>query len=262
MKRIQLFELEDFPWFPAILRNMVMDYLQLVVNKFGLYRPAYPLLVKLQNKTNCFTIIDLGSGSSGPLLDILKYFEEKDIRNLKLVLTDFYPNPEAFAQVQKQQPDQVSFVSSPVDARHIPRELNGIRTFFNTFHHFTPPDARHILEAAARSGQSIAIFELAGRNPLTIFYIILSPIFTLILTPFLKPRSLTRFFLTYIIPLIPLVVLWDGLVSSFRTYSRQEFQNLTGSIENSGYLWEYRRIKGRFGTRISCMLGYPNKTRN
>ncbi len=259
MKRMQLFELEDFPWFSGTIRNLVTDYLGFLVNKFGLYRPVLPRLGQLLQELNCFTLIDLGSGGSGPVLDILKYFNSRGILDLQVVLTDFYPHLDAFKKVQYQAPENISFVSSAVDARLIPTELKGFRTFFNTFHHFNPLDARHILTATAESRQGMAAFELAGRDFLTILFILLSPLIALILTPLIKPLTLSRFILTYIIPIIPFIVVWDGIISNLRTYSPAELNSLTGSIKISGYKWEYGRLKGRFGTRVTYLLGYPEK---
>jgi hypothetical protein len=41
----------------------------------------------------------------------------------------------------------------------------GIRTMFTALHHFRPPQARGILEDAARKGSGIAVFEPLSRSP-------------------------------------------------------------------------------------------------
>ena len=51
-----------------------------------------------------------------------------------------------------------------MDATHVPRELAGLRTLFNGFHHFRPLDATAILADAVRARQPIAIFEASRRS--------------------------------------------------------------------------------------------------
>ena len=53
------------------------------------------------------------------------------------------------------------------------------------------------------------------------------PVFAWILTPRMRPFRWSRLLLTYLLPLIPLVVLWDGLVSCCRTRTPQELLALT-----------------------------------
>lgn len=45
--RVQLFELEDQPWFPAAIRDHATDYLHFMQTKFSLHQPALGLLKNL-----------------------------------------------------------------------------------------------------------------------------------------------------------------------------------------------------------------------
>ncbi len=60
---------------------------------------------------------------------------------VRVTLTDKFPNLEAFERARSQSGNMIEFVTEPVDARAVPRELKGFRTIFNSFHHFRPPDA-------------------------------------------------------------------------------------------------------------------------
>jgi hypothetical protein len=55
---------------------------------------------------------------------------------------------------------------------------------------------------------------------------ILMGLLLLVITPFYFWRSPGHLFFTYIIPVIPIVVVFDGLVSSLRTRSAEEVQAL------------------------------------
>jgi hypothetical protein len=113
-------------------------------------------------------------------------------------------------------------VRTPVDARAVPRELIGLRTLFNGFHHFKPEDARAILLDAANARQPIAIFEASRRTFKTILPVLLMPLFVWVFTPMMRPFSWKRLLFTYPLPCVPLICLWDGLVSQLRAYTADE----------------------------------------
>jgi len=69
------------------------------------------------------------------------------------MLTDLYPNHEAFERVAKENP-AIDAIHEPVDATAVPERLTGLRTLFSGFHHFRPAQARLILRDAVDSGWS------------------------------------------------------------------------------------------------------------
>ena len=101
MKRIHLFEFEDQKWFPSFLRNYGTDFLQFLSNKTKMYKPVIPVIKKGLQKSKNDQIIDLGSGGGGGLIWLNSELK-KDIPNLKIILTDFYPNISAFKFTKKE----------------------------------------------------------------------------------------------------------------------------------------------------------------
>ncbi len=250
MKRIHLFEFEDQSWFPAFLRNYGTDFLQFLSNKTKMYRPIIPVLTNLLDKSNTCQIIDLGSGGGGGFIWLNDELKNDKVPNLKVVLTDYYPNITAFKHTQKQS-SNFSFIPEPIDAKNVPSNLRGLRTMFLSFHHFKEKDAIQILQNAVNSKESIAIFEAQERSFASILAMLFSPISVLFATPFIKPFTLGRILFTYLIPIVPLFVLWDGVVSSFRTYSLKEMNELIKKVENhESYVWETNRIKSGPGVII------------
>jgi len=67
MRRVQAFELEDQPWFPAVIRDLATDYLHFLQTRFALHEPAVPLLADALAATGATAIVDLCSGGGGPL---------------------------------------------------------------------------------------------------------------------------------------------------------------------------------------------------
>lgn len=253
MRRIHLFEFEDQKWFPSFLRNYGTDFLQFLSNKTKLYEPIIPIIVKGLQKSKTNQIVDLGSGGGGGLIWLNSELK-KDIPDLKILLTDFYPNIPAF-KLTKKKADNFEFIEEPIDARNVPLELKGLRTQFLSLHHFKPADAKLILQNAINSKNSIAIFEAQERSLPSVLAMIFSPISVLLTTPFIKPFKIGRIIFTYLIPIVPLFVFWDGIVSSLRTYSVIEMKKLVACLDGfDSFDWRIDKIKSGPGV-VLYLLG-------
>ncbi len=255
MGRIHFFELEDQEWFPATWRNYGTDYLQFISNTAKMYKSVVPIIQKGLDAAGNNQIIDLASGGGGGLLwlnaELLKTNPD-----LKILLTDYFPNITAFERTKKVA-GNFDYISSPVDARDVPPNLKGLRTQFLSFHHFKPRDARLILQNAIDTKIPIAIFEVTERSIPSLISAIFSPIAVLLLTPFIRPFSIGRLFFTYLIPIIPLFVMFDGIVSCLRTYSVKEMNDIIDRLENKdSFTWDIGKAKTG-PAAVSYLLGVP-----
>jgi hypothetical protein len=262
MRRFHLFEFEDLAWFPKLWRDMMTDILQIIMRDFKIYDPAASLIQKLIAQVQDSRIVDLCSGGSGPWLKLHELMEA-DGHQPHLLLTDKYPNIETFEYVMRQSAGKINYYPHSVDALDIPSKLEGIRTFFNAFHHFRPPVARRILQNAIDNRAPIAIFENTERqwfNLIIMFF--LTPFFVWFLTtPFIRPFKLSRVFWTYIIPIVPIALTWDNLVSHTRTYSPDELRALIDGLEgHETYEWEIGQyISPKIKSRVTYLLAYPRE---
>lgn len=242
MGRIHLFEFEDQSWLPAFLRNYMTDFLQFLSNKTAMFNPVVPLIEDTLIKIGTNSIIDLGSGGGGGLIVLNEKLKVK-IPELKITLTDYYPNITAFEHT-KSLADNFEYISSTLDARNVPVELTGLRTQFLSFHHFRPGDAAQILQNAVDTKNAIAIFEAQERSFSSILAMLFSPLTVLFITPFIRPFKTGRLIFTYLIPVIPLLILWDGIVSSIRTYSVKEMNELVKELKRKdNYHWKIGKLK-------------------
>lgn len=79
----------------------------------------------------------------------------------------------------------------------------------------------------------------------------------LLLTPLIRPVELGRILLTYLPPVIPFFVLWDGLVSVLRTYSSNEMLALARAAdESSAFEWESGDLL-EGPAKIPYLIGWP-----
>ena len=140
----------------------------------------------------------------------------------------------------------------------MPADLPGLRTLFTAFHHFEPARAAAILQDTVDAGQGIAIFEQTRRSLAAIlFMLVLAPL-ALFGTPLIRPFRWSRLYWTYIIPAIPLVLLFDGVVSCLRTYSDAELRAMTDGLGGPAYVWKTGCARSLFSPLgISYLIGYP-----
>lgn len=74
MKRRQLVELEDLPWWPRVFRDAATDYLVAAIRHARVYDGLVPRLAVAVNRCRAKQVIDLCSGAGGPWPDLLRPF--------------------------------------------------------------------------------------------------------------------------------------------------------------------------------------------
>src|SRR5689334_11362765 len=93
--------------------------------------------------------------------------EHLDRRGIKIPIlaTDKFPDPAVMRQLSINTRGRIEGRIESLDATRLPENLKGLRTLFNSFHHFGPKLGQEILQDAYRNRQPIAIFEITGRAP-------------------------------------------------------------------------------------------------
>ena len=256
MKRVQAFEFEDLAWFPALIRDFMTDYLGMAVQVLRLFDPAVDVLATSLSDAGKHRIVDLGAGGGRVWLSLAPALQAK-IPGLRICLTDAYPNQHAWDDVVSALPDVLTTDQRPVDAVSVPDDLAGLRTMFLSFHHFLPETAEKILASAVEDCQPVAIFEGQRRDLRHLIQFAVSPIAVLLMTPAIRPFRLARLLFTYLIPIVPLLVAWDGVVSVLRTYSIDEMRQLASAADPSDrFAWAVGELQSGSSV-VPYMLGVP-----
>jgi hypothetical protein len=261
MKRLHLFEFTDQTWYPQVFRRIQTDYLQFVVTRGAGHQNLIPLFEKALHQSGTNEIVDLCSGGMGPWVRLIDQLEQAGLA-VKVTLTDKFPTPEAIQKWAGSSQAGINYMAEPVDAMSVPVRLKGMRTMFEGFHHFKPDQARLILQDAVEKRVSIGVFEASLKPPQGPVIFLLSPIMTLLgylfATPFIQPRTWSRFLWTYLLPIVPLATCWDGLVSFLRVYSQRELGELIKPLHRKDYTWEIGQAST--GTPLfvfTYLVGYP-----
>jgi hypothetical protein len=234
--RLHLFEWHDQAWFPISLRTAMTSYLTAAYETTSFPELWANCLSKGMSRDGATEIVDLGSGSGGPVRRVVKELEKCGF-TVSVTLTDLYPNVSGL-RLQSVGASSIRYWPEPVDATRVPAALHGIRTMFTLFHHFRPQAARGILRDAFERRCPICIFEGTSRTPAAIASAFLIPLFVLLLTPLVRPVSWVQILFTYVVPILPLLIFWDGLVSQLRTYSVHELEEFTRDLQSPEYRWE------------------------
>ena len=257
MRRVQFIELHDQPWFPSSLRDEITDALQFGLRFSKAYAPIAPLLQGVLDASKSQWIVDLCSGGGGPWLNLSRTLQA-DGQTLHVLLTDRFPSVSAAQHVEAASETQLAFYPDPVDARNVPSQLKGFRTMFTSFHHFPPNEARAILQNAVDANRGIGIFEITRRAPSTIALMFPWVFLLFLLTPWIRPFRWSQLFWTYVLPVIPAVLLFDGVVSCLRTYRPEELKKMVEKLTASKYEWEVgEHSTGPRGIPITYLMGYP-----
>jgi hypothetical protein len=254
VRRFHLFEIEDQPWCPRLLRDAATDYLQFVFDLTRQYEPVAREIKALLRADSTRRIVDLCSGGGGPWRSLAQLVQLTGEHPIQIALTDKFPSAEGAGRAAT---GPVRYVEDPVDATRVPADLTGVRTMFTAFHHFDPGTAKSVLRDASLGRQPIAIFEVTQRTLGMVLLVALSPLLVLAVTPWIRPFRWSRLMLTYLVPVLPLFIMFDGVVSCLRTYSPDELAAMAVESGAEGYRWKAGVIRGGAALPVTYLLGHP-----
>lgn len=163
---------------------------------------------------------------------------------INFLLTDLHPNIDAWMPLAEKS-NALNFIPQPVDAAWPPtsvmsrgRSSSGIaatssarilRTFYLSFHHFDDNAAKAILKSTLETSDAFAIVELQDRRLFSLLLLMLEPLLVYLVAPLWFLGDVRYLFFTFIIPLMPILMGWDGIVSLLRTRTFDEIVKLADS---------------------------------
>jgi len=254
---MQLVELEDLPWFPAVLRDGGTAFLELAERLSGHGRGMVAPLERALDATGHTELLDLCSGGGGPAATIADELKKRG-RDVRVTLTDLHPNVEAFAHAARLGSGRVVGRVEPLDASAVPPEIDGVRTVFNAFHHLPPELARKVLADAVTHGKPIAVFEVVSRELPMLLGLLFTPLTVTLTMPLWRPFRWPWILWTWVVPVIQPFVLWDGLVSWLRVYGVDELRELVADIPvPEGWVWDIGTVQhGGAPIHGTYLVGY------
>lgn len=211
---------------------------------------AQLLIRELGSSLSQYTFVDFCAGAGGPTPSIERevngHLRSKNEKPVDFVLTDIHPNVASWDNFAKKN-DHITYVAESVDASKAPPSLTErgdgkklMRLFNLAFHHFDDNLATDIFRDAIKTNQAFAIFELQDRSFNSFVATSLLPFGVILAAPFyaIKWRSPATFIFTWLIPIIPPVLVFDGWVSSLRTREPDELEALFRGCGADTSKWE------------------------
>ncbi|KAL8691362.1 MAG: hypothetical protein Q9218_003406 [Villophora microphyllina] len=158
--------------------------------------------------------------------------------SVDFILTDIHPHIPSWSLACAKSP-HLHYIPRPVDATSTPPDLFSLthrplqarqrkpfHLFSLAFHHFPTAPARATLHNALLHSSGFAILELQSRTPSSLLTALcLGPLLWMV-SWYSFWGDWTHLFFTYVIPIVPAVVVFDGLVSCLRMRSRGEILQL------------------------------------
>lgn len=237
------------------------------------------LLLVLRSRSPDFTYVDFCAGAGGPTPHIETDFnarlasvkrpvqtssaippngsgesEEADkIKTVDFVLTDIAPHIAAWTSAA-QKSSRLHFIGKSIDASDAPDNMldsldlqqppafrRVFRLFSLAFHHFPDPLANSILANTLTTSSGFAILELQARTLSSWIMMALMGPLLLLITPFYFWRDPVHLIFTYLIPIVPFVVVFDGFISSLRTRTGEEIKSMIDNVNmHASQDWEIR----------------------
>jgi len=245
MRRFHLMEFHEQPWYPDSWR-------QLTQHTLGWCGGAMKPLDIFSDHFRSFLerirprkVLDLCSGSG----QFTATFWRGALDGLELesrpqlVLSDLYPNLERYRQLERAHPD-ISHHAEPIDALEPPEDGGDVWMMIESLHHFRPSEVRQILQKATENADGFAAFEITQRRLKNILTVVPMMALTTPLTiAFLvRPFSFKNVLWGLLVPIVPLTLIWDAVASNLRSYTLEELEEMTRSIDAPNFQWEMRSL--------------------
>lgn len=229
---MRLFEFGDLSWIPGWYHVNLRKYLIFFYRVFGYFRLWVPATAAFIEHTQADAYVELGSGGGETLRLVVSELPPELIANRRFILTDIHPVPDFVERINREPGSSFVYFPEPVDASAIPEPLRHPRIFINSFHHFSPVEAHRILDSSLREGQAVLILEYVRNSPLGYLSMLTGPLVVWLTLPFVVSRQQLPIMLvvTYLLPIFPLMMLWDGFVSCRRAYRQKSLQSMLADL--------------------------------
>jgi len=258
MRRIHAFEFHERSECPGVIRESIVETLGRGLRWGRVYGGVGERFADFCQRAGCDTVLDLCSGSGEPVAILLDALARKGIKAPKFITSDLFPNLVAMNRVADRWPGQITVRAEPVDATQVPPDLpHQARTVISAFHHFPPQLAARMLADAVAKRRAIFIVEPFPRRFSRFAAMLPALAASMYINPLLAgSQRMLKALLTYGLPVVPALGLWDGLVSTLRMYSRSELKQMAADL-GGGYRWQFHEVPFFPGGLATVFEGIP-----
>ena len=230
LKRYEGRELADMRWCPQVLRDGEMDFLAFFTVFSGFREPAYRSIARMIEVTGEDRVVELCAGSGFGGLKMLGRLAELARRpSLELLMTDLRPS-RIWPKIEALGGKALSF--RVVEALQALREERGVFVMFAALHHLSPDEIASLVRSAAENGTPLVSVDYFQRGRLVdLLPLLAGPLLMVLTAPLVFPFSVKRLVLTWIVPVLPVLLLVDTLLTIQRSYRVDELKRIVEGVE-------------------------------
>ena len=242
-------EFGDLSIVPDLYHVYLRRYLVFFYKVFGYYKLWVPAFSDFIANINSKKLMECCSGAGDPLVLIDSQLNKQRFADVSFLLSDIQPHSEFVDKFNKSDDARFRYIEQSIDVTKTKEEFNYPKIFINSFHHLSPVQVEGVLKENFDARNEIIIMEYVRNSFLGYLSMFVGPLVVLLTLPFivrLKHLPVMVLF-TYIIPLFPLMMLWDGVVSCKHEYSVGRLKKI---IELAG-------LKFKINRTVKRSLMYP-----
>lgn len=264
MRRHHFIELHEQSWVPSQWRQMFQSGLGIAGNFLKPFRQVASKLEELLQRTGSTEILDLCSGSGDAILQLQQCLGSGSGAGggqVRVVLSDLFPHLDEWHKLQMRFPGLVSFRKQSTDVFDMPMDVPKVWTLLNSLHHFREEEVKRLLQNVVAKADGVAVFESTGRTWSNMFQTLpLFPVAAVIASTMLRPFRIWHPLWGAMVPVVPFMALFDGIVSNFRTYTVDELKSLVASLGSDDFEWDIGTAPmDKTTLRATYLIGWRKK---
>lgn len=237
---MHLFEFMDQDWLPKSLRDTLRDILECGNSKpfRSYYDCVTAQVIQEAMDRGCSSIWELGAGTA-PITrrllkdeGLLKAWQD-DSENKKRItfgICDRNPDTSLYEEmVEEDSLNRLEIIEESIQFDDLPLTLpwseDALLVLSATLHHLPYKLRKKALSNLTANGNVLIVAEPLRKTLLSVLFTLLSLVPAL-LSPLRyanRPESLRRFVWCWLLPVAPVMFVWDGVVSCLRQWTRQQW---------------------------------------
>ncbi len=254
MKRNRNWQFSQSSWMPKVLKNFMPEFLDFIVSLVEANKPFLDILQLSPDKKIEFYLYapEVGGSSVHLVSHLRKQFPESTIHVISNELSSARKE-----HLQRVQPllNEASFIhlkEIPKKTTHMQRIVISI----NQAHLLCDQKLIAQLNLMTNLFDQILIGEGNNKSVRQVIgMLLLSPLVALALSPRVKPFRWSRLFFTYVIPIFPIMISWDGIVALFKIRSPEQIRCLAETRCNPGWAWQSGKSPNNRGGFVIYLYG-------
>ncbi len=232
---MRLFEFGDLDVIPDYYHVYLRNYLTFFYKLFGYYKLWVPAFSEFIREVDSRKFMECCSGAGEALKLVASELDKKEFEDIEFLLSDIKPHPEFVKKINQSNDLSFRYIDKAIDVTKIEDDFNYPKIFINSFHHLSVEQVEKIFKVNFDQGNEIIVMEYVRNTLMGYLSMLMGPIIVFLTLPFvvrLKHLPLMAIF-TYLIPLFPLMMLWDGCVSCLHEYSEKKLTQIVRRLNYS-----------------------------